>query len=210
MHIYAFGSICRGEVEPNSDVDLLAIVDGHDARFSPDLYSIYSYKRAVEIWNEGNPFAWHLHSESRLLFSADGSDFIRSLGGPAPYKNWPRDGHKFRSLFEEARASLRERTESVVFDLSTVFLALRNFASCYALGVLGKPEFSRSSALRLGDCSLRMSQEAYSVLERARLLCTRGFGQIITDAEAALSISELPLIETWMTNLSGTTPDDVP
>lgn len=65
MHIYAFGSICRGDVSPASDVDLLAIVDGYDERFSLDDYSIYSYDRIWEIWNEGNPFAWHLALESK-------------------------------------------------------------------------------------------------------------------------------------------------
>lgn len=35
MHIYAFGSICRGEVDASSDIDMLAIVNGHDARFRP-------------------------------------------------------------------------------------------------------------------------------------------------------------------------------
>lgn len=35
MHIYAFGSICRGEIDKNSDIDLLAIVDGFDARLWP-------------------------------------------------------------------------------------------------------------------------------------------------------------------------------
>jgi hypothetical protein len=53
MHIYAFGSVCRGDISPGSDVDLLAVVEGHDARFSPDDYSIYSYERVREIWEEG-------------------------------------------------------------------------------------------------------------------------------------------------------------
>jgi predicted nucleotidyltransferase len=67
MHIYAFGSLCRGEVSRNSDVDLLALVDGFDERFNPEIYSIYSYRRIEELWREGNPFAWHLSLESRLV-----------------------------------------------------------------------------------------------------------------------------------------------
>lgn len=43
MHIYAFGSICRGEVDSFSDIDMLAIVSGRDERFNPRDYSIYSY-----------------------------------------------------------------------------------------------------------------------------------------------------------------------
>ena len=79
MHIYAFGSVCRGDVSPDSDVDLLAIVQGYDPRFSPDDYSIYSYERIRGIWAEGNPFAWHLSIESKLLYSPDGSDFLEAL-----------------------------------------------------------------------------------------------------------------------------------
>ena len=77
MHVYAFGSLCRGEIRPDSDIDLLAIVDGYDSRFDQNVFSIYSYTRLAELWNEGNPFGWHLFLESRLIFSADGSDFLQ-------------------------------------------------------------------------------------------------------------------------------------
>jgi len=81
MHIYAFGSVCRGEVSRDSDIDLLCIDEGTQAdRFDPELYSVYSYERIRELWSEGNPFAWHLWLESRLLFSSDAEDHL-SLGG---------------------------------------------------------------------------------------------------------------------------------
>ena len=48
VHIYAFGSVCRGDLSIGSDVDLLALVSGLDARFDPDMFSIYSYKRIEE------------------------------------------------------------------------------------------------------------------------------------------------------------------
>lgn len=77
MHIYAFGSISRGDIQADSDVDLLAIVDGFDSRFSSDTYSIYSYSRLRDLWLEGNPFAWHLSLESKLVFSSN--NVIKSL-----------------------------------------------------------------------------------------------------------------------------------
>jgi nucleotidyltransferase-like protein/YCII-related domain-containing protein len=80
MHIYAFGSICRGEILLGSDIDLLALVDGYETRLDPDIFSLYSYGRVAELWSEGNPFAWHLFLESKLIFTADGSDFLNSLG----------------------------------------------------------------------------------------------------------------------------------
>src|SRR5262249_8872008 len=102
MHIYAFGSVCRGDVSLGSDVDLLAIVTGYDDRFDPDIYSIYSYQRIREIWKEGNPFGWHLTLEGKLLFASDGSDFLQGLGAPERYQHCLRDCVKFHTLFREA------------------------------------------------------------------------------------------------------------
>jgi hypothetical protein len=201
MHIYAFGSVCRGEVVSGSDIDLLAIVQGHDPRFSPDDYSIYSYERIREIWEEGNPFAWYLAIESKLLYSSDEYDFLKSLGKPMAYRNCLQDCEKFFALFIEARSSFESQPETKVFDVSIVFLAIRNFATCFSLGTLDKPDFSRSSALRLGEYSLSIPQHAYKILERARILCTRAIGESITDREAQMAFEQFSRIEKWMKGL---------
>ena len=75
MHIYIFGSICRGDLREGSDIDLLALVEGYDSRFDPDTFSVYSYSRIADLWAEGNPFAWHLFLESRLVFASDQRTF---------------------------------------------------------------------------------------------------------------------------------------
>jgi len=199
-HIYAFGSVCRGEVTPESDVDLLAVTQGIDQRFNSDLYSVYSYARLAEIWSEGSPFAWHLSLESRLLYSPDNSDFLRELGVPAAYTSAARDCQKFFALFAGSANALRARTNSPVFELSTIFLAVRNFATCYSLGT-GLPDFSRHSALRLGANSLVFSSDVFGVLERARLLCTRGVGAMISQDETASVTLALGEIEGWMRTL---------
>lgn len=201
MHIYAFGSVCRGDVSPSSDIDLLAIVRGHDARFNPNDYSIYSYERIREIWEEGNPFAWHLSLESKLLHSIDDSDFLRSLGKPAAYRKCLEDCNKFLALFKEARASLESQTDSKVFDLSIAFLAIRNFSTCYSLGALATPDFSRSSALRLGADSLPIPTDAFIILERSRILCTRAIGETIKDDDAQVAFSQFSRVEEWMLGL---------
>jgi hypothetical protein len=200
-HIYAFGSVCRGDVSPDSDIDLLTVVQGHDPRFSPDDYSIYSYDRIREIWAEGNPFAWHLAIESKLLYSSDRSDFLGSLGKPAAYRKCLLDCEKFFALFNEARASFESQPETRIFDLSMVFLAIRNFATCFSLGTTDRPDFSRSSALRLGDRSLSISRDAYEILERARILCTRAIGRSITDDEARFAFGQCSRIQGWMKKL---------
>ena len=176
MHIYAFGSICRGEISHGSDVDLLAIIAGYDDRLDPQLYSIYSYRRVNELWEEGNPFAWHLSLESRLLFAFDQIDYLKALGEPAPYKHHVRDCEKFLALFKESFQSIASKTRSTVFDLSTVFLSIRNFATCFSLGTTRKPSFSRHAALELGSHSIPIPANSYRIFERARILCTRGTG----------------------------------
>lgn len=201
MHIYAFGSICRGDISLGSDIDLLAIVEGYDSRIDPDTFSIYSYKRIQELWREGNPFAWHLSLESRLLFSSDQLDYLKVLGTPEKYNNCVRDCEKFFSLFREAHASIIASSNSRVFDLSTVFLSIRNMATCFSLGITEQPNFSRNSALRLGVNSIPLALDAYRILERARILCTRGYGKNITNGEIDTTIQRLDEIHKWMYNL---------
>lgn len=198
MHIYAFGSVCRGEISTDSDVDLLAIVEGYDPRFNADNYSIYSYERVEEIWKDGNPFAWHLATEAKLLFASNDTDFLLSIGRPQRYRRCKLDCQKFLALFNEAVLSFSSGSKSKVFDLSMVFLAIRNFATCYSLGELPKPDFSRSSALRLGDRSLRIPTDAYEVLQRSRMLSTRGVGESISSRESALVSAQFPRIIDWM------------
>jgi hypothetical protein len=202
MHIYAFGSVCRGDVSLDSDVDLLAVVQGHDPNLNPNDYSIYSYDRIKEIWEQGNPFAWHLFTESKLLYSSDQVDFLGALGKPKPYGRCRQDCDKFLTLFREARESFVQQDGSNVFDLSMVFLAIRNFATCFSLGLLSRPDFSRHSALRLGHYSLPILDSAYKVLERSRLLSTRAFGNSITDQEAQIAFEEFSCIEEWMDRLA--------
>jgi hypothetical protein len=198
MHIYAFGSVCRGDISPDSDVDLLAIVDEYDARLTADCYSIYSYQRICELWHEGNPFAWHLSLESKLLFSSNRSDLFQSMGPPMEYRHGNRDCEKFYALFREARRSMDENDLSTAFDLSTIFLAIRNIATCFSLGILRMPTFSRHSARQLGEHSLSMPEAPYTVLERARILCTRGLGDAIIQNEVNSVRSHIPLIDEWM------------
>lgn len=201
MHVYAFGSVCRGDIEPNSDIDLLAITDGYDSRFNTDNYSVYSYKRIRELWGEGNPFAWHLALESRLLFSSDQNDFLKALGNPQPYANCLRDCEKFYALFLEARTSISRNPNSKVFDLSTMFLSIRNIASCFSLGVIKQPDFSRNVARKLDGFRIGVSLSTYQTLERARILCTRGHGSSITPSEIEGVALELDDIESWMETL---------
>ncbi len=202
MHVYAFGSICRGEIVLDSDIDLLALVEGHDARFDPGKYSIYAYSKMQILWSRGSPFAWHLYREAKLLFASDETDYLASLKEPARYLHYQDDCLKFQKVFREARTSLTEVKTSQVFDLSTVFLSIRNIATCFSLGVLQVPNFSRHSALSLtGPFVLPLSLESYRATERARVLCTRSVGNTLSSDEITHVISELDVVEQWMNTL---------
>ncbi|MGL6014245.1 MAG: hypothetical protein ACRC0J_22490, partial [Shewanella oncorhynchi] len=66
----------------SSDIDMLAIGDGLDSQLNPNDYSIYSYERIFELWERGNPFAWHLYLESKLVYASDEKDYLLELGEP--------------------------------------------------------------------------------------------------------------------------------
>lgn len=196
MHVYAFGSVCRGEIDRDSDVDLLVLLDGDDARFSPNRFSIYSYGRVRALWSEGSPFGWHLHLEARLLFAGDGVDFLERLGRPADYVRSPADCAKFLALYYGAVEAL-PKSRSVVFELSTMFLAIRNIATCYALG-RDMPIFSRDAARRLGVDSLVVESRVYTTLESARMISSRGLGVPPSKTELDAVKAAIPAMTEWM------------
>lgn len=203
MYIYAFGSICRGEIDKLSDLDLLLIKDESNdmEQFDFEKFSIYSEERIKDLWKEGNPFAWHLHLESKLIFSNNGSDFLKELGNPNKYLNAKNDLEKFHNLYNSSFESLTNSKKSIIFDLSTIFLSIRNFATCYSIGYLKNYNFSRNSALTITENKLVISQECFRILERARVLSTRGLGLDISENEVIKVENELPKINIWFNTL---------
>lgn len=198
-HVYAFGSVCRGEVDPSSDIDLLACLSKPRQEYDPEKFSIYSHERIQELWLEGNPFSWHLYLESKLIYSSDGSNFLSDLGAPAKYSKALEDCNKFNQLFLESYRTILQSSISAVFHLSCMFLATRNFATCYSLGA-GEPIFSRLSPLQL-EQKLLVSQEDFDVYVRARILSTRGYGSVISKSEIERALGIAPVIIDWMSDL---------
>ena len=201
MHIYAFGSVCRGEIDRQSDIDLLAIVNDFDVRFNPNVYSIYSYKRIKELWEEGNPFAWHLHTESKLIYSSDTENFLKTIGSPSKYVKHKADCEKFYNLYCQAIDSISIGSSSLVYELSTIFLSIRNFATCFMLGITGEKKFSRRSAIDIGLKSLPINPVSFDVLERARILSVRGIGEMLTKDEINQTLSDIEVVSEWMQRL---------
>lgn len=201
MHIYAFGSLCRGDLSAESDIDLLAMVEGRDSRLDPDKFSIYSYRRMQELWDMGNAFAWHLAIESKLIYSEDGQDFLKNLDMPSRYASGVMDCSRFRNIFEASFEAVKSGSPSLVFELSTIFLALRNLATCYSLAKMPAPIFGRDSARMLGPKSLDISEDIYRLLMRSRLLSTRGIGDDISAIDLSVVVPELQKCHTWIDQL---------
>lgn len=199
MHIYAYGSICRGDLVPTSDIDLLALVDEDDGRFDAGVFSVYRYDQLPSLWSEGNPFAWHLALESRLIFAEDGEDFIRALGTPLPYRRWGTDSEKFAEIYGAATCVLQERRDTSTFELSTVYLAIRNLAICFSLHVGNTPVFSRRAFKHLGIHSLDIDSRTSQILEDARILSTRGIGSPTSKGDLSHVLSQLPTLDAWIT-----------
>ena len=200
-YIYAFGSICRGEIDKFSDVDLLMIVD--DLSHAKELhnFSYYQEDTLKRLWKEGNPFAWHLYSESKLIYSYDNIDFIQSLNKPALYKDAKKDITYLFEIFLSAKESLLNNSKSTVYDLSVVFLVIRNIATCFELGVNRKMIFTRNSPLFLTHPKLNISKVVFNVLSTCRIISTRGIGKKPTNDEISESILSLEEIENWINSI---------
>lgn len=203
MEIYAFGSIVRGEIDEYSDIDLLILKDLGEIipKINKEQFSIYTFQRMTQLWEEGNPFSWHLFSESKCLFSEKSIPFLKSLGKPKPYSNLLNDLNKFHKLFLDSKHSIETNNNSVDFDLSMIFLSIRNFASCFSLDFLRIEEFSRDSALKIGQYSIQINLKTYNRLKESRILATRGIGERITVEELKTIMNEFYAIENWFNKL---------
>lgn len=204
MYIYAFGSICRGEIDFYSDVDLIVISEDQSkfSKFDPNKFSIYSENRLKEYWEKGNPFAWHLYKESKIIYSCDGVDLMYRWGEPSPYSTGIEDLKKFQNIFWDSVEQIELTRESFLFDIATIFLSIRNFATCYSLAN-EQINFHRNSALNLGEKSVPISAENYKILESARLLATRGVGEFPSECDSSRLIACFKSIDDWMKLLLG-------
>ncbi len=197
-HVYAFGSICRGDFDKISDVDLLAVVHNYDDRLDPDRFSIYSYERIEQIWRKGNAFSWHLFWESRIIYASDSQNFLEFLGKPSEYSGHIEDSNRCFMIFRESKSNIDLGSNSIIFDLSSIFLAIRNMATIYSLKFFEKPIFSRDSARMLGERSLFIPNDVYDILMRARILSTRGLGARISDLEKQSAVEKIGDCELWI------------
>ncbi|WP_343558992.1 nucleotidyltransferase domain-containing protein [Sphingobacterium sp.] len=203
MEIYIFGSLVRGDIDNYSDVDILILKRKNERLKDLNIqnYSIYNEERILQIWEEGNPFAWHLFLESKCIFKTSELSFFEKIGEPKSYIGYLHDLEKFYNLYLESVSSLTHNNLCTDFDASMIFLAVRNFASCFSLGKLKVPIFSRDSALQIEKFSLNIDINIYNNLRKSRILATRGIGQPLDVKETKEIAKVLPQIDQWFLNL---------
>ncbi len=87
-----------------------------------------------------------------------------------------------------------------MYELSTIFLSIRNFRTCFMLGITGE-KISRRSAIDIGLKSLPINPVSFDVLERARILSVRGIGEMLTKDEINQTLSDIEVVSEWMQRL---------
>jgi hypothetical protein len=199
--IYIFGSICRGELCPTSDVDVLVLPFAKDRSNFPISWSIYSPELLREYFSQGRLFAWHLHLEAKCVFSLHQTPYLTALGTPAPYSTMNRDIDELEELLHEAIYELANGTNSVVYELGIAYTAIRDIAMSASWSLLGAPCFSSDAPFRLPNpCPIEFT--TYKQAKLARHSSTRGT-EIETDLGQVVSEIIRAPFEQWIDSLRG-------
>lgn len=199
--IYVFGSICRGEISPTSDVDVLVLPFTDDRSKLPVSWSIYAPELLREYYSQGRLFAWHLHLEAKCIFSPFERPFLNSLGAPAPYSTMRKDIDELEELLQEAIHELKNGTKSVVYELGIAYTAIRDLAMSASWALLGSPCFSSDAPYRLPNpCPLGFA--TYKQAKLARHSSTRGT-EIEADLDQAVNEIICAPFEQWVESLRG-------
>lgn len=199
---YVFGSICRGDFDEASDVDIIEISSAirHVERNRHDV-SVYSTERIQALWQVGHQFAWHLYLESKLVFTADGRDVLKELGKPKSYTARRIDIERYFRMFERSANFLLHETVSPVSEWAIIFSAMRNAAISHSVSLHDRPMFHRNAAWDLDTPKLAISRERYSQISACKLLATRGLGKAPSTTVIYEMLETLPAINDWFQKL---------
>jgi hypothetical protein len=198
--IFIFGSAVRGEVSRTSDVDVLVIPTSTPVPSAyPSNWSVYQRETIASYFQEGRLFAWHLHLESRCVYSAGPLNWLQSLGRPSPYIRAREDLSHLSSLLSDSLTQLREGTDSQIYELGLCYTALRDIAMAASWRALGAPSFSRYAPYRL-PTQIPLDPEVYEHAMLARHFSTRGGLRPAAIEWASAALLDAPLV-TWIDTL---------
>lgn len=197
--IYVFGSICRGESTPTSDVDVLVVPFEVERSRFPQHWSVYSSELLSEYFKAGRLFAWHLHLEAKCIFSPRSESFLASLGPPAPYSTIMDDLDDLEALLKEARDELAAGTENVIYELGIAYTAIRDLAMSASWSLLANPCFAVDAPYRL-PLDPPIQRDIYHQTMVARHASTRGSQLNFDPMSTAKIVTEAPF-ESWVASL---------
>lgn len=197
MWIYAFGSVVRGEISPLSDLDILFVGESGENKLAPVWAQCYTKKQLAEIFSQGELFAYHLYSESSLIYSSDSTNLIKTIGKPAPYKNWRADFNNFIFVARHAVDKLMSAPESV-FHKGVLYMACRDLAMIYSHVGMGWDNFSKESPYQV-DIPFLVPVDTYNNWRNCRLASTRGHWE--ESIEVASDSQSLKTVSAWLNNL---------
>lgn len=197
MWIYIFGSLSRGEVDANSDVDALCVYKPNESKNIPSSMQGYTDSCLKEIFDNGDLFAHHLYLESKLVYTSDGTDIVRNIGKPSPYTIWE---HDFDSFIDVALFAINEiiTKGQSVFRLGLLYMSMRDIAMIYSQVKMNISDFSKYSPYNT-DIQLKVDLDEYEILRLCRISSTRG----ISNDKIYLKISELCFLKSrdWVIKL---------
>lgn len=198
---YVFGSVCRGEPDFGSDVDILVVEDSTARRAQhPPHWSVYSRRRLRALYSRGTLFAWHLHLEAVQLWPRGSPGFLKQIGPPRKYTGAAREAAGLVKIMQGACDELRRGTKSPVYELGLLALAARDLAMAAAPSLEGRFNFSRHAPVQ-GRTAFPLTKHAFDYLLACRRASTRE-----TDFARNLKIEaqicrQLPAFQTWAINL---------
>lgn len=181
--LYIFGSIIRGEVSLTSDVDVLVIPTEDLIEYDyPRSWSVYPLETLRRYYSEGRLFAWHLHMESKCIFSPFEKNRLAQLGEPAQYTTEKQDVDELHLIMKDSLDELRKGTDSSIFEIGIIHTVLRDIAMSASWQITGSPCFSRESPYNL-PINFPLTKDTYNAAMLARHCSTRGINvSIDTDA----------------------------
>jgi len=198
MWIYIFGSFVRGEIDSHSDIDMLCVHQVCESLDLPNNIQIYTIEEVKNIFLRGDLFAHHLHLESRLIYTSDGTDVLKGLSDPEDYNKWHSDFEKFNNVAQYA-VDVLQKDGTDIFFKGILYMALRDMSMIYSYKHMGMPNFSKYAPFKL-DIPLNIPRDAYELLRKCRLASTRGYWN--DSLTSVFSTSLCVSIAKWIENMS--------
>jgi predicted nucleotidyltransferase len=198
--LFLFGSAARGDNDPTSDIDVLAVYPDVIDENHRDIIlqklklefgervalAEYSSARIDEMFAEGHLFAWHLYSEAKqFFFDESAKDNIYIFHKPEPYLNAEEDAMRFLDLLRSVDFKINSSTYgSPVHEAGLVYLALRNIGMALSSKHFNRPDFTRHSPFNLST-KMRIDPpcepSTYNSMIAARHSSQRGFQAPLID-----------------------------